>query len=379
MSPMRRLKRHAVARRLLASHAVHVLRSWLRPRSSSRPTVDDAATVALAAPVEAGWPEGTPRPRVALAKDHASNPWWPKFERFLEHNGFDYDIVDIHRSDWLERIKTFDAFVWRPRSHASVLEEARRKVYVLESHVGIRCLPSYRSLLLYEDKLLQYYLLRHHDLPTIRTFASHDAAEARERADSMRYPVVSKLVTGSGSEGVELIPDVGAYRRLAASVFSPIGRATYWGYLRQKDYLLLQDYVEHDGYDLRIIVVGDAIFGYYRRPVAGDFRASGSGLVEKREIPTAAMRLALDVCAALDERTLAVDFLRDRTGAFQIIEVSAFIRVDTPEQLVVAGKPGMYLVDRGTFTFVPGRYWIQELALKDFLRRAFIEGGETQL
>ena len=39
----------------------------------------------------------------------------------------------------------------------------------------------------------------------------------------------------------------------------------------------------YKGFDLRVIIVGDSYFGYYRYPRKDDYRASGSGIVEKKK------------------------------------------------------------------------------------------------
>jgi hypothetical protein len=62
--------------------------------------------------------------------------------------------------------------------------------------------------------------------------------------------------------------------------------------------------------------------------------------------------------------------LRDSNGKFHIIEMSPLIQVDTPGQLHVDGVPGAYVFNSSRkFAFEPGKFWIQELALKEFFER----------
>jgi hypothetical protein len=66
--------------------------------------------------------------------------------------------------------------------------------------------------------------------------------------------------------------------------------------------------------------------------------------------------------------------LRDPDGKLHIMEMSAFIQVDTAGQLEVEGIPGAYVFDSsGTYHFEPGKFWIQELALKEFFVRWLLE------
>jgi hypothetical protein len=55
-------------------------------------------------------------------------------------------------------------------------------------------------------------------------------------------------------------------------------------------------------------------------------------------------------------------------GRYVIIEFSIVCQVQTPEQLLVDGVPGAYVIgDDGDIRFEKGRYWVHELALKEFL------------
>jgi len=169
------------------------------------------------------------------------------------------------------------------------------------------------------------------------------------------------------------VPTKKRARKIINEAFSERGRWTYWPYLRHQGYVYLQEYVENAGYDLRIVVIGDMVFGYYRYPPKGDFRASGLGEVRKHDLPEEAMCLAVSVVSRLNLIMGAVDMLYSSCERrYVVIEVSAFIRVDTPEQLIVGETPGVYLHREGTFSFRPGRYWIQEIALREFLTRTWI-------
>ena len=136
--------------------------------------------------------------------------------------------------------------------------------------------------------------------------------------------------------------------------------------------MYFQEYVPNDGYDIRIIVIGDNVFGYYRKAPPGDFRASGMGVVEKRKLPLEAMKISRKVNAVLKSPMLVVDLLRGNDGQYYIIEISPICRIDTPEQLLVDGRPGVYVFDdENTYHFKEGRYWVQELALKEFFRTIY--------
>ena len=243
--------------------------------------LDDSSTMEYAPPVLMEWPAAVRKPVVGLVQDVDVFPYWTKFRRFLQANDIAFSLYDIHRSTWLEEAERFDAIVWRPLSFPYELEECRRKIYVLERHLGKVCYPSFDEALLYEDKVLQNYILRLHDLPVIDTFISNSEAETRSHMAGRLYPAVWKLSTGSGSLGVELVPRASVGVRWARNVFSFSGRRTYWPYVSQKDYVFVQALEPNLGFDVRVIVIGDKVFGYYRDVPKGEFRASGMGTTRK--------------------------------------------------------------------------------------------------
>src|SRR5690606_22864495 len=133
--------------------------------------------------------------------------------------------------------------------------------------------------------------------------------EAIDFVNSSKFPIISKLSTGSASFGVEKLNNKGQALSVISKVFSDKGKKTYFPFERQKNYVYFQEFIEDAKFDLRIIVIDDILFGYYRYPNKGDFRASGAGIYEKKEIPEAAMELAFKVKAHYGTSCLATDFL----------------------------------------------------------------------
>ncbi len=333
--------------------------------------IDDSSTMEDAPPVLMDWPVGVRKPVVGLVRDVDVFPYWTKFRRFLEANDISFSLYDIHRSTWLKEAERFDAIVWRPLSFPYELEECRRKTYVLERHLGKICYPSFDEALLYEDKVLQNYFLGMHGLPVIDTFISNSEEEAREHLARHVYPAVWKVTTGSGSLGVELLPRASVGDRWVRKVFSFSGRRTYWPYLAQKDYVFVQPLEPNLGFDVRVIVIGEKVFGYYRDVPKGEFRASGMGTTRKELPLPCAVAVAKRVADALDVPCIAVDCLVSPEGdRALIIELSSFIQMETPRQLLVNGEPGMLVGD--ALQFVPGKVWLQELALERFFTTRWI-------
>lgn len=351
----------------------NTLKDLFQKAPASYQILDDRSEWDNAEQVLIPWPIDYPKPRVGLVQDRKEPPYWTKYERFLRNNQFPFEYYDIHRSDWLAKSKQFDVIIWATEGVSPEIEEHKRKAYILEKSCGKVCFPTYDTLMWNEDKIYQYDWLRMSNYPVVETFISHSLAETLQRIPQLDYPLVTKVSVGAGSLGVELVKDARQAEKIARQVFSSVGRKTYWSFSRQKGYVYFQKYQPNAGYDLRVIAVGNRVFGYYRDVPQGEFRASGMGLVRKGALPEDAVNLAMHMIKKLDLVIAAVDMLLDPAGKLHIIEMSSCIQVDTAGQLHVDGIPGSYVFDQvGAFQFEPGKFWIQELALKEFFDRLLV-------
>lgn len=298
--------------------------------------------------------------------------YYPKYERFLKNNNIAYEYYNPLLSNWMEEAKRFDLIVWHTNSDPSTQEIAEGKIYILEQ-MGKTCLPSYDEVWSYENKIRANYLYELHNLPSIPTFISHSKSETLDYLAKAKFPIISKISTGSASYGVDKIDNLNEAKKLVDQVFSYKGKETYFKYINQKDYVYFQDFIEDATYDLRVMCIGEDLFGYYRYPNKGDFRASGAGNYQKKEIPVEALELAYQVYKAFCSNFLATDFVySEKTKQFLIIESSVFIGIDSCEQLSIDNVPGKYTRKaKNEYDFVEGKFWVQELTLKKIIEKSF--------
>jgi len=316
------------------------------------------------------WPNNVGKPYVGLVREsNVPGAYWPKYERFLKNNNIKYDYYEVDKSDFIEEGKKFDIIIWRTPNEPAKQDEAASKIRILQNHLGKICLPSEEELWFYENKINQYYIGQVKGLPMIETFISNSEVEAMEYIRKCKYPVVSKVTTGSSSQGVKLIKNARQASKMCKKVFEN-GLSSCWTYVKQKNYVYFQQFIPNAKYDLRIIVIGNSFFGYYRQVPKDDFRASGSGIeIFDEVLPEEAMLLAKEVkMKYIESRMLAVDLLKDqRDGKFYIIETTIFPGVYFPSETIINGKLGRYVYENGKFNFEPGRFWVQELALQEVM------------
>lgn len=344
--------------------------SRVRPCSMEDPTLHDADPVLLDTGLLAKIP------LVGIVKDQDPLPYYTKYERFCQANRLPYRFVDIHSSRWMEEIRDCDCLVWRPMECPWDLSELKRKFFFISEKVNIPTFPSFRDAMIYGDKDLQSKFLQHRGFPFPKTFMTHDFQEAMEWAETAHFPQVHKIFPSSSSQGVAVIADKKKARSLIKKAFGP-GLRTCWPGTSLKNSLFFQEFIPHTGFDLRITVADDDhIFGYYRIPPKRDFRASGLSPTIKMSLPAEPIHIARALKKELDSVILSVDFLQSaRDKKFYVTEVSPLIKVITCEQLHVNGQPGRYSYDPVTkkLTFHKGRFWLQELSLRNFLLKNFMK------
>jgi glutathione synthase/RimK-type ligase-like ATP-grasp enzyme len=335
--------------------------------------LDDREHISDAEVVSIEWPTDVQKPCIGIVQDYGDYPRWTKYCRFLENNGFPYSLYDIHVNDWIEKAFNLDVIIGIPSCEFFHLEELRKKYFVLEYYLGKICYPSLRHLTLYEDKSLETYISKAAGFPFANTYVSNDKIDALRIIETLKYPVVCKNESSSGSVGVELIHNIQHARRIVEKAFSINGRGTHLLYKRQKNYVYFQDFIPNDGYDIRAIVVGNWGFGYYRKVLRGDFRASGMNQVERRGLPEEPIRIAWEANKVIKSPVLVVDMLHGNDDNYYVIEISPICEVNTPVQLQVGDEPGVYILeDDGSIHFEVGRYWLHELALRQFLLNDYL-------
>ncbi|KXB33523.1 RimK-like ATP-grasp domain protein [Bacteroidales bacterium KA00251] len=299
------------------------------------------------------------------------------YERFCKTNGIEYRNYDIHASDWLDKAKELDVIFWHVDSTPSALYEAESKIYILDKILQKTCFPSFHEVWQYEDKCRAHYLYQVYNLPCIPTRSSNSREESIKLSETINYPIIVKTRTGAGSFGVKKIDNKTKLRRYIKSVFSSRGKYTLYPYERQKDYILLQEFIDNASYDLRVMLVGNKAYGYYRYPNKGDFRASGEGNEDhSRPTPISVLKEAIKVREALESRVLGVDFLySDKYKQHLIIEASIFNEIDPPSiETRLEGVPGFYNIsDPENICYEEGAFWFPELIAESIIKQWIIE------
>jgi ribosomal protein S6--L-glutamate ligase len=163
------------------------------------------------------------------------------------------------------------------------------------------------------DKYLTTARLAAAGLPVPETAVCESADEAMSLFALLGGDVVVKPLFGAEGRGILRVGDPDLALRAFRSL-ERIGAVLY-----------LQQYVEHEGFDVRAMVLDGRILGGMRRISEKDFRTniSRDARAEPHALTDMESQLALSASATVGTRFAGVDLLYGRDGRCYVIEVNA--------------------------------------------------------
>lgn len=287
------------------------------------------------------------------------NPWVD----YLKENDILYDKADLFAVDAIEVIEKYDVLLWHFGQYEwSDMLEARSILYSAKM-MGLKVFPDFNDAWHFDDKVAEMYALQAVGAPIPKSQVYYEMATLKHALEEGKidFPIVAKLRTGSGSHNVKLIQNKAQLLHYARSMFgrgfnpapsllyktssnirSSHDKATFMAKLKrapeflrtrrgakrfphEKGYVYLQEFIPSDGYDMKIVVVGDKLSGLYRPIRSHDFRASGGGevLYDKEKFSENIIRSAFAAADAIGFKCVGFDYVVDnRTGEGKIVEMS---------------------------------------------------------
>lgn len=297
-----------------------------------------------------------------LAIHHCPGSFSDRWIAYCEKEKITYKIVNCYNNNIIEHIKDCDALLWH-HHHANYKDTlfAKSLLFSLEQ-AGINVFPDFYTGWHFDDKVGQKYLLEAIDAPLVPSYVFYDKESAKEFIRQTTFPKVFKLRGGAGAQNVELVKNQKeALKKIHIAFGKGFSQYNRWGSLRErlrrfknkqadlnhvlkgvgrlfiptefakihsreKGYVYFQEFIENEGFDLRIVVIGDKAFAVKRGVRKGDFRASGSG--EKEElnnhtINKPSLIKAFETAKKLNIQCLAFDFVIDKNSHEPlIVEIS---------------------------------------------------------
>ncbi len=287
--------------------------------------------------------------------------WTPRFTEYCRENNIGYEEVDCYSYDIMSKINNYSALVWNYSNYAIAdLMEARNIIKAVEKR-GLVTFPNSNEGWHFDDKIAETYALESVNAPMPKNWVFYDKDTCDEwlRTEA-QYPIIAKLRCGSGSNNVKIIRNkkqalkyskrmfskgydptpslrYKAYSKLQSSVnlsmmISRIKKIPQFLYTRshakmmpvEKGYCYFQEFIENNGYDLKVVVVNNKLTFCARDVRKNDFRASGGGTIyyDKKLLTNQIMDAAFETADKLGLKCVGFDFVVDKkTGTGKIIEM----------------------------------------------------------
>ena len=177
---------------------------------------------------------------------------------------------------------------------------------------GIAVVNSPRAIECAVDKYLTTARLQAAGLPTPPTITCQGAEDALAAFEQLGGDVVVKPLFGSEGRGILRVSD----RDLALRVFRTLERIDA--------VLYLQQFIEHPGHDVRVLVLDGKVIASMQRHSRVDFRTniSRDGSGEPHELTAQEADWATRAAHCVGARIAGIDLLYDRRGNGYVIEVN---------------------------------------------------------
>lgn len=290
-----------------------------------------------------------------------STSWTPRFVEYCELNNIPFEIVDCYRTDIISKLQNYSALIWNYSNFviADILEA--RNIIQIASNIGLVTFPYPEMNWHFDDKVAEMYALQACEIqmPNSWVFYEEEACLQWLRNKAI-FPIVAKLRCGSGSNNVKLIHNANEgtsyVKRMFSRGFDPSPSLAYKAYSKlqsskdikmifsrvkkipeflntrrhakmmpvEKGYCYFQEFVPNNGYDLKVVVIGDKITFCARNIRKNDFRASGGGdcYYDRKLLTDNVIDTAFSAAKKLRMDCVGFDFVVDNeTGIGKIIEM----------------------------------------------------------
>lgn len=264
--------------------------------------------------------------------------------------GIPYVLIDCTNNDVLKKVEKVDALIWHwtQNSHA----DKRIALSVIKSAelMGKAVYPNTNTCWMFDDKVAEKYLLEAVNAPLVDSYVFFTEEEALKWIKGQKLPVVYKLPQGAGSTNVRLVNNMKDAKRICKMHFSLTGRpeidmrlyyANKKNYFSEivnmqkknilkysvmnRGYIYFQKYLSGNKYDIRVTIIGNRAVIFKRKNREGDFRASGSGMIDYNVSgeDLKAIPIAQDIVKKIKAQTMAFDFIYDwKSQELAIVEMS---------------------------------------------------------
>ena len=175
----------------------------------------------------------------------------------------------------------------------------------------IKLINSRESLEIASDKFLTSVFLENHDIPTPKTVICEDPHKALEAFDELGGDCVLKPLYGSKGIGITRLND----KAFAENVI--------YSLVQMNQVFYLQEFIEHQNRDIRILVLGDKVVtGMYRVSDSWKTNIYSGARAEPIELTNEMKNLAINAAKITKTEIAGVDIIESEKG-LTVLEVNS--------------------------------------------------------
>jgi glutathione synthase/RimK-type ligase-like ATP-grasp enzyme len=293
---------------------------------------------------------------------HSGN-WSSQWEIYCIENKISYEIVNSYNSDVINKLKEFDIVLWHFSGYNFQDMLFARSILYAAKQMGKKIYPDFNDIWHFDDKVAETFLLQsiNAPIPKSQVFFSQKHMIDWIEIEKPKFPIIAKLRNGSGSHNVKKINNLNEANEYAKIMFSAgfdtspsllyktksnvisakslkifvkrLLRAREFlstlkkskEFPNEKQYVFFQEFIPNDGFDLKVVVVGDKLSFIGRKIRKGDFRASGGGdlFYERNFINKELIDSAFEISDKLGFECMGYDFVINKeNNKGLIVEIS---------------------------------------------------------
>lgn len=293
---------------------------------------------------------------------HHSGTWITEWISFCEEEKLNYEIVDCYKPDIIGKLKDFDLLLWHFSNYVLADMMVGRSILFSASNMGLKIFPDFNTSWHFDDKISETYCLQSAGAPLPSSWMFYLKNDCLDwLRNEAKYPLIAKLRCGSGSNNVKMLGSAQEAVTYSSKMFgkglktqpdlmfktkSQVLSTRSWKTLKsrykripeflrtlsrakmfpkERGYVFFQEFVPNDGYDLKIVVIGDKLSFICRNIRKGDYRASGGGdlFYDMKLVTQDIIKSAFKMNDKLGFQCMGYDYVVDKnTGTGKIVEIS---------------------------------------------------------
>jgi RimK family alpha-L-glutamate ligase len=203
--------------------------------------------------------------------------------------------------------------------------------------LGIQLINSREALEIASDKFLSSIFLKKHGIPTPETVICEHSNDALDAFEILGGDVILKPLYGSKGIGITRLND----KAFAENVI--------YGLERLNEVFYLQEFIEHNNRDIRILVLGEeAVAGMWRISEGWKTNIHAGAKMKPLELTEELRSLAVKAAKVVKTEISGVDIIESENG-YMVIEVNSipgFTALDKVTDLDIPQKIVEYFIER---------------------------------